>query len=80
MRFVTNDLWYDARPDNIMVQQSFATIPDHQDTYGERRAAMEPLAAVCRHLLGEIIVLAGLQVALLGQVNDLADLLGSDWN
>lgn len=85
MRFVTYNLRYDSQPDNITVQQSLATIPDplvapgYLRKNGEQPWSLRRLR-VAEHLLGEGIVLAGFQEALVRQVNDLAELLGSDWD
>ncbi|KAJ7908946.1 Endonuclease/exonuclease/phosphatase [Mycena leptocephala] len=72
-------------PDNITVQQSLATIPDPLAAPGTwRKNGEQPWSLrrlrVAEHLLGEGIVLAGFQEALVRQVNDLAELLGSDWD
>jgi hypothetical protein len=85
MRFVTYNLRYDSQPDNITVQQSLATIPDPLAAPGYlRKNGEQPWSLrrlrVAEHLLGEGIVLAGFQEALVRQVNDLAELLGSDWD
>ncbi|KAJ6497286.1 Endonuclease/exonuclease/phosphatase [Mycena sanguinolenta] len=85
MRFVTYNLRYDSRPDNITVQQSLATLPDplaspgYLRSHGEQPWSLRRLR-VAEHLLGEGIVLAGFQEALVRQVRDLAELLGEDWD
>ncbi|KAJ6620236.1 Endonuclease/exonuclease/phosphatase [Mycena sp. CBHHK59/15] len=84
MRFVTYNLRYDSRPDNLTVQQSLDALPDPLAPPPYLRLAREQpwslrRLRVAEHLIGEGIVLAGFQEALARQVHDLAELLGSDW-
>ncbi|KAF7350818.1 Endo/exonuclease/phosphatase domain-containing protein [Mycena sanguinolenta] len=85
MRFVTYNLRYDSRPDNITVQQSLAALPDplvgpgYHRLHGEQPWSLRRLR-VAEHLISEGIVLAGFQEALVRQVRDLAELLGEDWD
>ncbi|CAK5283041.1 unnamed protein product [Mycena citricolor] len=86
MRFVTYNLRYDSRPDTISVAQSLTHLPDPLDSprylakAGEQPWSTRRLR-VAEHLLGEGIVLAGFQEALVRQVRDLHELLGeADWD
>ncbi|KAF4603101.1 hypothetical protein EYR38_003506 [Pleurotus pulmonarius] len=85
MRAVTWNLRFDSRPDNIPVSQSLASLGDplQQPAFlngsNERPWSTRRLR-VAEHLLGEGIVLAGFQEALVRQVNDLAELFGSEWS
>jgi len=85
MRLVTYNLRYDSRPDNITVQQSVDNLPDPLDAPGyQRKSGEQPWSVrrlrVAEQLLGEGIVLAGFQEALVRQVHDLAELFSSDWD
>ncbi|KAJ7263436.1 Endonuclease/exonuclease/phosphatase [Mycena rebaudengoi] len=85
LRLVTYNLRFDSQPNNITVQQSLAALPDPlvQPAY-LALTAEQPWSTrrlhVAQHLLSEGIVLAGFQEALVRQVKDLAELLGSDWD
>ncbi|KAJ7282386.1 Endonuclease/exonuclease/phosphatase [Mycena rebaudengoi] len=85
MRLVTYNLRYDSQPDNLTVQQSLDALPDplaeppYLRLVGEQPWSLRRLR-VAQDLLSEGVVLAGLQEALLRQVNDLAELFGSDWD
>ncbi|KAJ7193608.1 Endonuclease/exonuclease/phosphatase [Mycena pura] len=86
MRLVTYNLRYDARPDNITVQQSLAALPDPLVSPGYQRRSgdsEQPWSLrrlrVAEQLLSEGVVLAGFQEALVRQVRDLAELFGDDW-
>ncbi|KAJ7175183.1 Endonuclease/exonuclease/phosphatase [Mycena crocata] len=84
MRFVTYNLRYDSQPDNITVRQSLERLPDpllgpgYHRKRGEQPWSLRRMR-VAEHLLGEGIVLAGFQEALVRQVHDLAELFGEDW-
>ncbi|KAJ7259167.1 Endonuclease/exonuclease/phosphatase [Mycena haematopus] len=85
MRFVTYNLRFDSQPDNITVQQSLEALPDPLAGPGYlRKSGEQPWSLrrlhVAEHLLGEGIVLAGFQEALVRQVHDLAELFGADWD
>ncbi|KAJ7839149.1 Endonuclease/exonuclease/phosphatase [Mycena olivaceomarginata] len=85
MRFVTYNLRYDSQPDSITVQQSLDNLPDPLPAPGYlRKNGEQPWSLrrlrVAEHLLGEGIVLAGFQEALVRQVRDLAELFGEDWD
>ncbi|KAJ7108168.1 Endonuclease/exonuclease/phosphatase [Mycena epipterygia] len=85
MRLVTYNLRYDSQPDNITVQQSLDNLPDPLDAPGyQRKSGEQPWSVrrlrVAEQLLGEGIVLAGFQEALVRQVHDLAELFGPDWD
>ncbi|KAJ7093383.1 Endonuclease/exonuclease/phosphatase [Mycena belliarum] len=85
MRFVTYNLRHDAQPDNLTVQQSLDRLPDplagpgYLCKSGEQPWSVRRLH-VAEQLLGEGVVLAGFQEALVRQVHDLAELFGSDWD
>ena len=84
MRFVSYNLRYDSRPDNVTVGESIARIPDQleEPTYLARKGEQpwsERRLRVAEQLLGEGIVLAGFLEALVRQVKDLAQLFGNDW-
>ncbi|KAI0059939.1 mannose-6-phosphatase [Artomyces pyxidatus] len=83
-RMVTWNLRFDSMPNNITVQQSLDALPDpmvqpaflnltDEQPWSTRRIK------VAQRLLSENIVLAGFQEALVRQVTDLAELLGSDF-
>ncbi|KAF8963085.1 Endonuclease/exonuclease/phosphatase [Flammula alnicola] len=91
MRFVTYNLRFDSKPDNITVQQSLNALasvdPLQQPTFfnitKEQPWSVRRLR-VADLLLSENIVLAvvqltGFQEALIRQVRDLAELLGDEW-
>ncbi|KAJ7472887.1 Endonuclease/exonuclease/phosphatase [Mycena galericulata] len=85
MRLVTYNLRYDSQPDNITVPQSLAALPDPLNGPGYlRKSGEQPWSIrrlrVAQHLLGEGIVLAGFQEALVRQVHDLAELFGPEWD
>jgi hypothetical protein len=85
MRLVTYNLRYDAKPDNVTVQQSLDALPDPLAAPGYlRKSGEQPWSVrrlrVAEHLLGEGIVLAGFQEALVRQVHDLAELFGKGWD
>ncbi|KAF9492689.1 hypothetical protein BDN71DRAFT_1396424 [Pleurotus eryngii] len=85
MRVVTWNLRFDSQPNNIPVSQSLASLGDplQQPAFfngsNERPWSTRRLR-VAEHLLSEGIVLAGFQEALVRQVNDLAELFGSEWS
>ncbi|KAJ7664263.1 Endonuclease/exonuclease/phosphatase [Mycena rosella] len=85
LRIVTYNLRYDSQPDNITVQQSLDRLPDPLTGPGYfRKRGEQPWSLrrlrVAEQLLGEGIVLAGFQEALVRQVYDLAELFGPDWD
>ncbi|KAJ6512384.1 Endonuclease/exonuclease/phosphatase [Mycena vulgaris] len=85
MRFVTYNLRYDSQPDNITVQQSLDTLPDPLTAPGYlRKSGEQPWSIrrlrVAEQLLGEGIVIAGFQEALVRQVRDLAEFFGTEWD
>ncbi|KAF7348878.1 Endo/exonuclease/phosphatase domain-containing protein [Mycena venus] len=78
-------LRYDSRPDNITVQQSLDNLSDSLTAPGYLRKSGEQPWSLRRlrgaeHLLGEGLVLAGFQEALVRQLYDLAELFGEDWD
>ncbi|KAJ7836915.1 Endonuclease/exonuclease/phosphatase [Mycena olivaceomarginata] len=84
-RLVTYNLRFDSMPNNITVQQSLASLPDPliQPNYlsltAEQPWSLRRIR-VAEHLISEGIILAGFQEALIRQVLDMAELLGSDWD
>ncbi|KAJ7127312.1 Endonuclease/exonuclease/phosphatase [Mycena crocata] len=84
-RMVSYNLRFDSKPDNITVQQSLANLPNPliQPTFlnltAEQPWSLRRLH-VAEHLISNGISLAGFQEALVRQVTDLAELLGSDWD
>ncbi|KAA1471978.1 mannose-6-phosphatase [Dentipellis sp. KUC8613] len=85
IRIASWNLRFDSMPDNITVQQTLAALPDplQQPAFlnltGEQPWSTRRIK-VAQRLLGENIVLAGFQEALVRQVNDMAELLGTDWS
>ncbi|TFK41435.1 Endonuclease/exonuclease/phosphatase [Crucibulum laeve] len=87
MRFVTYNLRFDSMPDNITVQTSLSALnakdPLLQPTFlnlTKEQPWSTRRLRVAEHLLGEGIVIADFQEALLRQVKDLAELFGSEWS
>ncbi|KDR68690.1 hypothetical protein GALMADRAFT_231017 [Galerina marginata CBS 339.88] len=86
MRIVTYNLRYDSQPDNISVQKSLNSLEDplqkpHFLAFsGKEQPWSKRRVLVAQQLLGEGIAVAGFQEALIRQVNDLAELFGSDWS
>ncbi|KAJ6527859.1 Endonuclease/exonuclease/phosphatase [Mycena vulgaris] len=83
-RLVTYNLRFDSIPDNITVAQSLANlssplIEPHYLSLTEEQPWSVRRLRVAEHLISEGIILAGFQEALVRQVNDLAELLGSGW-
>ncbi|KAF7369376.1 Endonuclease exonuclease phosphatase family protein [Mycena venus] len=84
-RLVTYNLRFDSMPDNITVQQSLANLsnpliqPRYLSLTAEQPWSLRRIR-VAEHLISEGIILAGFQEALVRQVLDLAELLGSDWD
>ncbi|KAJ6574569.1 Endonuclease/exonuclease/phosphatase [Mycena capillaripes] len=84
-RLVTYNLRFDSKPDNITVQQSLANLsnplvqPHYLSLTTEQPWSLRRLR-VAEHLISEGVILAGFQEALVRQVDDLAELLGSDWD
>ncbi|KAM5546039.1 hypothetical protein V8D89_000165 [Ganoderma adspersum] len=84
MRVATYNLRYDAKPDNITVNETLAALPDpltapkYFGLKGEQPWSTRRVK-VYQHLNSEGIVLAGFQEALVRQVNDLATLFGPEW-
>ncbi|KAI0340288.1 hypothetical protein BDW22DRAFT_1334331 [Trametopsis cervina] len=84
MRISTYNLRYDSQPDNITVQQTLANLPDplvapqYLANTGEHPWSTRRIK-VAEHLLHSGVVMADFQEALVRQVDDLAELLGSDW-
>ncbi|TFK72830.1 hypothetical protein BDN72DRAFT_762830 [Pluteus cervinus] len=86
LKLVTWNLRYDSKPDNITVQQTLNALPDplRQPTYlGRNMMNEQPWSSrrirVAEKVLAGDVVLAGFQEALVRQVRDLAELLGTDW-
>ncbi|KAL0562353.1 hypothetical protein V5O48_019734, partial [Marasmius crinis-equi] len=85
MRIASWNLRFDSQPDNITVEQSIAALPDPLVEFpflgvqGEQPWSTRRLR-VAETLLSEGIELAGFQEALVRQVNDLAELFGSEWS
>ncbi|KAJ7608645.1 Endonuclease/exonuclease/phosphatase [Mycena rosella] len=85
LRIVTYNLRYDSQPDKITVRQSLDRLPDPLTGPGYfRKRGEQPWSLrrlrVVEQLLGEGIVLAGFQEALVRQVHDLAEPFGADWD
>ncbi|KAI0049525.1 mannose-6-phosphatase [Auriscalpium vulgare] len=82
VRIASWNLRFDSMPDNITVQQTLAALPDPQlqpvflGLSGEQPWSTRRIK-VAERLLGEKIALAGFQEALVRQVNDLSQLLGT---
>ncbi|KAM6492297.1 Endonuclease/exonuclease/phosphatase [Amanita muscaria] len=85
MRVVTYNLRYDSQPDNLTVQDTFNSLPDplvepkylavtQEKPWSTRRIR------IAHDLLSAGIDIACFQEALVRQVNDLAELFGSDWD
>ncbi|TRM60450.1 Endonuclease/exonuclease/phosphatase [Schizophyllum amplum] len=73
MRIGSWNLRYDSQPNNITVSESFAALGDPLPWSTRRVRAAELL-------LNKGVEVIGFQEALIRQVNDLDELLGSDWS
>jgi len=83
-RLATWNLRFDALPDNITVAESIASLPDpltpiaYLSKSGEQPWSLRRLL-VAERVLSEGTALFSVQEALVRQIKDLEELLGSDW-
>jgi endonuclease/exonuclease/phosphatase family metal-dependent hydrolase len=83
MRIASWNIRYDVKPDNIPLQHSLAALPDPLLPPGAALVGEQPWSArrvaVARTLFAAKVDLIGFQEALIRQVRDIAELLGSDY-
>lgn len=85
LRLATWNLRFDSKPDSITVNQSLASIPDplaqvaFLGKNGEQPWSQRRLY-ISQRVIGEGAVILSVQEALVRQVNDLQELLGTGWD
>ncbi|GJE93090.1 endonuclease/exonuclease/phosphatase family protein [Phanerochaete sordida] len=85
IRIATYSLRYDSKPDNITVEQTLESLSDPMTAPKYmRKSGEQPWSTrrikIWQTLVGEGVVLFGIQEGLTRQVHDLATLLGDDWD
>ncbi|EJD54707.1 DNase I-like protein [Auricularia subglabra TFB-10046 SS5] len=85
LRFVTYNLRYDSRPNNVSVAESLAALPDPLAPVDYYAQSGEQPWSLRRHYITERVLSEGavvfsLQEGLVRQINDLTELLGSGWD
>lgn len=83
MRIASWNIRYDVKPDNVPLQHSLAALPDPLLPPSATLVGEQPWSArrvaVARTLFAAQVDLIGFQEALIRQVSDVAELLGSDY-